>query len=44
MENIQDVPKFNEIMRKIEKKFWNRHNRIKATLVEKNLLLDQQKI
>lgn len=38
VENFQDVPLFNEIMKKIEKKFWKRHKRIKTTLEEKNLI------
>ncbi len=38
MDNIKDLPEFKKIMKKIDKKFWDYHNRIKSTLEEKDLI------
>ena len=38
IDNIKAQPEFRKILDNIEIKFWNYHNRIKATLDEKNLL------
>ena len=38
VDEIKDLPEFKEIMRDIEIKFWNRHDRMRETLVEQNLI------
>ena len=38
MDNIKDLPEFKKILNDIEIKFWNRHQQIKASLKEKELL------
>jgi TolB-like protein/class 3 adenylate cyclase/Tfp pilus assembly protein PilF len=37
-DNIKDLPEFKKIMKKIDKKFWDYHNRIKSSLKEKDLI------
>ena len=36
--NIKELPEFKQLMDAIEKKFWENHKKIKATLEEKKLL------
>jgi len=38
MDNIKDLPKFKKISRQIEKKFWDRHKKIKKNLEAKDLI------
>jgi len=38
VDNLKDVPEFQQIMEDIENKFWKNHERIKASLEEKKLL------
>lgn len=38
VDNIKDLPEFKKIMKKIDEKFWDYHNRIKSTLKEKDLI------
>jgi tetratricopeptide (TPR) repeat protein len=38
MDNIKDLPEFKRINRKIEKKFWDRYERIKKNLETKDLI------
>ena len=37
-DNIKDLPEFREILDDIETKFWDSHNKIKASLEEKELI------
>ena len=39
-ENFLDMPEYNELIKEIEDKFWQDHERIKKTLEEKGLLED----
>jgi TolB-like protein/class 3 adenylate cyclase/Tfp pilus assembly protein PilF len=38
MDNIRDLPEFKKLMKKIDNKFWDYHNRIKSSLEEKDLI------
>ncbi len=38
IDNIKDLPEFKKIMKKIDNKFWDYHNRIKSSLKEKDLI------
>ncbi|UCG26756.1 MAG: helix-turn-helix domain-containing protein [Bacteroidales bacterium] len=38
VDNIKDLPEFKEILSRIEIKFWNYHEQIRASLEEKDLL------
>jgi TolB-like protein/class 3 adenylate cyclase/Tfp pilus assembly protein PilF len=38
MDNIKDLPEYKKIMKKIDDKFWDYHNRIKSNLEEKDLI------
>jgi TolB-like protein/class 3 adenylate cyclase/Tfp pilus assembly protein PilF len=38
LENIKDLPEFNDIMSDLETKFWNNHKRFRAELEEKGLI------
>lgn len=38
VDNIKELPEFQQLMDAIEKKFWENHKKIKATLEEKKLL------
>ena len=38
VDNIKELPEFQQLMDGIEKKFWENHKKIKATLEEKKLL------
>ena len=38
MDNIKNLPEFKRINRQIEKKFWDRHERIKKNLEAKDLI------
>ena len=38
VDNIKDLPEFKKTMKKIDKKFWDYHSRIKSTLKEKDLI------
>jgi hypothetical protein len=37
-DNIRDLPEFQEILTEMETKFWENNERIKASLVENDLL------
>lgn len=38
MDNIKDLPEFKRILKEMEAKFWERHEQIKASLQQKDLL------
>ena len=38
MDNIKELPEFQQLMNQIENKFWDKHEKIKTMLVEKSLL------
>jgi len=38
VDNLNDIPEFKELVKKIKTKFWQKHEEIKASLEKKGLL------